>query len=171
MAWADPEKRRAYNARPDVKLKKSLDGKRRYASLTPEERDRIRSRARERWAAAPEEKKEGKRAKERERKRRVWASMTPEQKAEVNRRAVESGYSRRYQRLKSGIKDAPAERREGPCEICGRVGALCLDHDHATGEIRGWLCPSCNRGLGLFRDSSDLMRKAFEYLERPSWKS
>lgn len=42
---------------------------------------------------------------------------------------------------------------------------LAVDHDHVTGQVRLLLCPNCNTGLGLFRDSPALLRRAAEYAE------
>jgi hypothetical protein len=53
------------------------------------------------------------------------------------------------------------------CELCGRVEALHLDHDHITHEFRGWLCRSCNTSLGGLGDTVDGLRRAIAYLERP----
>lgn len=61
------------------------------------------------------------------------------------------------------------------CDCCGRNPrdarrgneSLCLDHDHATGAFRGWLCHSCNLGIGLLGDNADALRRALAYLERP----
>jgi len=50
------------------------------------------------------------------------------------------------------------------CRVCGNE-ATHIDHDHATGAVRGALCSNCNTGIGLFQDSPDLMRTAAEYLE------
>lgn len=57
------------------------------------------------------------------------------------------------------------------CALCGKTqeeekAALCVDHNHETGKVRNLLCRVCNRALGLFKDSPQLLRKAAEYLER-----
>jgi len=45
----------------------------------------------------------------------------------------------------------------GRCAICGKrllfqseIRAPSIDHDHATGEVRGVLCQSCNLRVGWF---------------------
>lgn len=58
---------------------------------------------------------------------------------------------------------AICERAEGN-EIRGRVLALAVDHDHATGRVRGLLCSACNTAIGLFGDDEALMAKARSYV-------
>lgn len=45
--------------------------------------------------------------------------------------------------------------------------ALAVDHSHATGEVRGLLCDSCNRALGLVRDSIEVLKSMVKYLSDP----
>lgn len=55
------------------------------------------------------------------------------------------------------------------CEVCDRLITgknAHADHDHETGEFRGWLCHTCNRGMGFFGDGPELLRAAADYLER-----
>lgn len=59
------------------------------------------------------------------------------------------------------------EEQNGVCAICkgteeGRM--LAVDHNHTTGEVRGLLCGSCNRALGLFKDDPKLLEIAKEYV-------
>ena len=42
---------------------------------------------------------------------------------------------------------------------------LDIDHCHKTGKIRGLLCTSCNRALGLFKDDIEVLKRAIEYLK------
>jgi hypothetical protein len=63
------------------------------------------------------------------------------------------------------------EKSEGKCEICGipetKVrGSLCIDHDHASGVVRGLLCRNCNSGMGKLGDSVDMLNRAIAYLNR-----
>jgi hypothetical protein len=64
--------------------------------------------------------------------------------------------------------------QNGRCAICGtdKPGSnnrlFCVDHNHATDEIRGLLCNGCNRGLGYFNDSPVNLERALEYLKKPS---
>ena len=58
------------------------------------------------------------------------------------------------------------EMKKTGCELCGSTLQLHIDHNHITNEIRGVLCTNCNRGLGHFKDSPELLKKAAEYLEK-----
>lgn len=58
----------------------------------------------------------------------------------------------------------------GCCVICEKPLELFshqthIDHDHEDGSIRGILCENCNRGLGMFKDSTNLLLRAINYLK------
>lgn len=58
---------------------------------------------------------------------------------------------------------------DGRCQICNNHHkTLCVDHDHATGKIRGLLCTRCNFGLGNLKDDVSLLNKAIIYLQNAS---
>jgi hypothetical protein len=43
--------------------------------------------------------------------------------------------------------------------------ALNYDHNHETGEFRGWVCMYCNGALGLAGDNPELLRALATYLD------
>ncbi len=71
-----------------------------------------------------------------------------------------------------GESERLLERQGGGCAVCGepihdvRGFSPHVDHDHASGQVRGILCFHCNAGLGQFNDDPMLLRRAAEYLER-----
>lgn len=63
------------------------------------------------------------------------------------------------------------ETQQYKCAICGvdkcPTGRnLAVDHCHTTGKVRGLLCSLCNKGLGSFKDSTESLEKAIEYLKQ-----
>ena len=62
--------------------------------------------------------------------------------------------------------------QKGRCGICTRdlrrlrQKLRHMDHDHKTGKARGWLCYSCNTGLGGFKDDPSRLKAAVKYLKR-----
>ena len=62
--------------------------------------------------------------------------------------------------------DLMYESQSGKCKICAVPSEnLYIDHDHKTMNIRGLLCRDCNSALGLFRDNTEILKNAIEYLE------
>jgi hypothetical protein len=54
-----------------------------------------------------------------------------------------------------------SKAQDGKCKICGgtELKNLHIDHDHATGKIRGLLCMRCNMGLGVYEARKDDFEK------------
>jgi hypothetical protein len=111
-----------------------------------------------------------------------------QKESEARKRWYESKYKgdAEYRRLKNA-KRVPMKygmslsdyqtllaAQDHKCLICGVAhrdengGRLVIDHDHqkdVTG-VRGLLCNTCNLGLGLFKDSPELLKAAAVYLEQ-----
>lgn len=53
----------------------------------------------------------------------------------------------------------------GLCGICKTKKAEVVDHCHETQVVRGFLCSTCNLGLGLLGDTLDRAQAAVLYLQ------
>lgn len=106
-------------------------------------------------------------------KRLDWANLNPEKRREQSLRST----------LKTRFNISVEQYNEmvllqnNKCKICGghpiyttdirgrKKDRLDVDHCHITNKIRGLLCGNCNRGIGQFKESLDLLRKAVKYME------
>ena len=102
--------------------------------------------------------------KYRELERRRRAARGPEER----RRDRDQHLSRQY-----GLTLADFEflviTQAGLCAICGKPDGhdLHVDHDHSNGRVRGLLCGSCNRAMGLFHEDAARFEAAGRYLRTP----
>jgi len=74
-----------------------------------------------------------------------------------------------FDQLKEWIHDAV-------CNIChktksGNKRQLGLDHNHETGEFRGFLCDDCNKLLGFLHDDVSVLDRIKAYLDDPPARS
>ncbi len=67
-------------------------------------------------------------------------------------------------KVKYGLSQEEYEKMLKECAICGSTERLQIDHNHVTGKVRDILCGPCNRGLGQFRDDSNLLIRATDYI-------
>ncbi len=102
----------------------------------------------------------------------------PEQIGElsVNEYNFKYWQKRRYKRY--GITEQEYQKLKdecnGVCPLCGikirffedkKGDSAQLDHSHLSGRVRGFLCASCNRGLGQFKDNIETLEKAILWLK------
>jgi hypothetical protein len=87
-----------------------------------------------------------------------------------NRTRIAEDNLRRKYGMTLAQKSALLQTQNGCCAICAsdRAGGKgwVVDHDHATGKVRGVLCGKCNVALGLLRDSVDTLTAAIAYLRK-----
>jgi ribosomal protein L37AE/L43A len=67
------------------------------------------------------------------------------------------------------IYNKPNDQYE--CPLCARKknivgynGAFVLDHNHETGQARGWICHDCNNALARTGENPNVLQKMIEYL-------
>jgi hypothetical protein len=113
-------------------------------------------RRRERWAADPAFKA---------RKKAQAAGSRSRHRETIRIASRESGWR---------AKGLPTPSRPMPelCDCCGRPPnarrSLALDHCHETNVFRGWLCVTCNVGIGALGDSYEGVMRAAKYLQMNS---
>ena len=133
------------------------------------------ARQRARYAADPEKHRARRRAYYaanpqlgRDASRR-WAVKNRERKLEYGRkwRAANPLYGSIWDGLPTPTRGCPEV-----CECCNRPpngsGRLHIDHCHSSGAFRGWLCSSCNVGIGNLGDSIAGLERGLLYLHRTS---
>lgn len=88
---------------------------------------------------------------------RKWSKTHPERRLEIKRKSLYG--------IDAATVRARLRAQDGLCKICRQAPATHQDHDHKTKIARGLLCGHCNRGLGLFGDDPERLRRAALYLE------
>lgn len=70
-------------------------------------------------------------------------------------------------RMTEAEYEAMSAAQDGRCLLCGKrqlKQRLTRDHDHLTGRVRGLLCMRCNRNLGAFEWSDDVLVALRRYI-------
>lgn len=89
---------------------------------------------------------------------------------ERNRETLALNRKRSKLKLLYGLTLEDYERmvfdQNNKCAICHReMDPPHVDHDHQSSELRALLCGNCNSGLGMFKESCDLLIRAMSYLD------
>ena len=114
-----------------------------------------------------------------------WCCMDCYKKHEFVYNPGEAPQSRKFRRREKrlrkmeligrtyGLKEQDYEQmvaeQNNLCAICGKKEegkVLCIDHDHATGKVRGLLCSNCNIGLGNLKEDIQIFLAAIAYLKK-----
>lgn len=95
----------------------------------------------------------------------AWKRLHPEYRRTEKTKEYARAY---YHSHEAPKRESRAPRpRPGQCEICGSTNGgrrLCYDHDHETGEFRGWLCIACNFAIGYAKDDPLRLEAMARYL-------
>lgn len=137
MPYKDPEQARLNQARYRERNRAAI--RERIRNRAPEKKATTRAQNRARYHAAPE-------------------------------KARDQFLRRRY-----GISQTDFDRmffaQDGRCAVCdladfpGPGNKPHVDHDHATGKVRGLVCVRCNVLLGMAQDQPERFHAAIRYLK------
>ncbi len=88
-------------------------------------------------------------------------------------RKVKNGFNIPIRKKQEWMLKKPKLGEIFSCPICtkkslGGISKHVLDHNHHTGEVRGFLCESCNTGIGRFDDNIQLVENAIKWLSQKS---
>lgn len=95
-----------------------------------------------------------------------WCRECQSAAARRRRASNPDGALRVKYRMEPGSFDRLYRQQDGRCAICQRKQKLGVDHDHATGAVRGLLCRKCNSGIGFFGDNEEMAMAAVRYLSQ-----
>lgn len=129
----------------------------------------------EKWVRSEEQA--AKRNEARREKYRTDPMFRKEVKEKVRDWQANNPRKRKAQRISAyGLTmdqyEAMLESQNYECAICGyndtenKKMFPVIDHNHATGEVRGILCANCNRMIGKAHDNPEVLRMAARYLEK-----
>ena len=114
------------------------------------------------WSSPVSENGSGYTKKERAEYARLWRSKNPLRSKDGDLKKMFGISLAEYEEM--------LNKQDGKCAICRQVDKnfrLAVDHCHTSKKIRGLLCSQCNRGIGMFKDKSELLERAAEYLRWP----
>ena len=86
-------------------------------------------------------------------------------RTDIDKRAPKSAQAKAFEKMRPQMGTA------FKCPICqkrsivGVTAKIVADHNHHTGDIRDFICDSCNTGLGRFKNGHDCLKDALSYLE------
>lgn len=84
-------------------------------------------------------------------------------RSKYSKSRIKNTYGIEYSHVESLIKS-----QSNRCAICSNIfkelSEMHIDHCHKSGNVRGLLCHNCNSGIGMLKDSADIIFSAYEYL-------
>ena len=144
MKRADPQYMKTYWAKNAEQLR--AKGRERYA------------KNRERYIAITKAYTEKNYAAVRAKAKVRWDKKSKEEKRAIGLRKFD---------LSTEQYDLMVAQQNGKCATCRRIPLrLCVDHCHATGVVRGLLCPECNSALGLLQEDQSRIRALADYISK-----
>lgn len=85
--------------------------------------------------------------------------------SEAGRKNTCKECTKKLSEIRKQLKTQNPPPSAGLCPICNlHTESWILDHCHFSNCFRGYICNSCNLGLGRFNDDAAILQKAIDYL-------
>ena len=103
---------------------------------------------------------------------REWHKRNPEKFKEHKRKAHLKKYGLQLECYTRMWREQGGKCGNSGCTFTAELSmpdlrkGLGVDHDHATGKVRGLLCAHCNAGLGHLNDDATRLHGLIQYLEK-----
>ena len=166
MTLDKTEYMRQYRVTHPVYVAHAKEQKRQH---TEEHREEINARARARRLANPEKFRTYKKAFRAKPEQKIKSAIYNKTYRATHQAETRAKLIKRYG-LSVAEYAAMLKSQNGACAICygthNNNHALCIDHDHMTGKIRGLVCHDCNVALGMIGDDPEVARSIITYLEK-----
>lgn len=102
------------------------------------------------------------------RKKPTRKSLTPQQKEAARERMLHKKYGMTSQEFLDRVS-----AQQNKCKLCnrifgevkGRLDTAQVDHDHATGKVRGIICGVCNTAMGKLGDTVEKIERIVKYMK------
>ena len=73
--------------------------------------------------------------------------------------------SNNQSQIRKKLREENPPPESGECPICQtHTKKWVLDHCHSSMKFRGYICTSCNSGIGLLHDDPAIINRALNYL-------
>ena len=86
-------------------------------------------------------------------------------RTDIDKRAPKTKQAKQMEKQKPKVGESfvcPICRKRS---IVGITAKIVADHDHHTGNIRAYICDSCNTGLGRFKNGENYLMNAVNYIK------
>lgn len=86
-------------------------------------------------------------------------------RTDIDKRPPKTGQAKAFEKTRPVLGDI------FECPICTKrtiakvTAKIVADHNHHTGDIRDFICDSCNTGLGRFKNGENYLQNAIDYLK------
>lgn len=111
------------------------------------------------------------------RKRELWAQRYAARNSEAHAHVQKNRVLKHRYGISLDEYDEKLSAQQNRCAICNSLGGstrssrLYVDHNHVTGQVRDFLCPACNKDVGVIEKGPEHLDRLLMYLRKHAGES